>query len=59
MKEYTLDDFLAEPEVCKDELVDYAVWYNAKPQWWRFRARRRWKKAEPIDARRTNDAEIH
>lgn len=40
MKLYTWDDL-------ERDLEEYAAWLGAKPKWWKLRARRKWKKADP------------
>ena len=44
MKEYTWDDFWKDME-------KFRAWFDSKPKWWRFRARRKWSKDNPLTKR--------
>ena len=41
MKPYTWYDL-------ERDLEEYCAWLKAKPKWWQVKARRKWKKANPL-----------
>lgn len=49
VKTYTLEDLWKEYE-------KYMSWLDSRPPWWKFRARRKWKKAEPLNKKQEGES---